>query len=160
MLFLRTVLTAFCAIAAIPSLSAQEAITLPGRDGLTIKAKLYRPAGSGPWPAIVALHGCGGPWQPRDDDWGNRLAGAGFLVVFPDSFGSRGLGSQCREVRRSVTASGLRRRDALAAAQWLFDRPGTPPGGVVLMGWSDGGSTLLAAGRDLPERRGLIRGLL
>jgi hypothetical protein len=42
--FLRTVLTAFCAIAAIPSLSAQEAITLPGRDGLTIKAKLYRPA--------------------------------------------------------------------------------------------------------------------
>ena len=137
-----------------------ETVTIPGPEGVALRAELLLPDGAPKGPAVVALHGCGGPWAQRDRQWGEFLRRHGHIVLFPDSFGSRGLGSQCREVRRSVTASGLRRRDALAAAQWLFDRPGTPPGGVVLMGWSDGGSTLLAAGRDLPERRGLIRGLV
>ena len=59
---------------------------------------------------------------------------------------------------RSVTASGLRRQDAIAAAQWLVARPGTPAGGVALIGWSNGGGTVLAtarAGADLPP--GLFR---
>ncbi len=152
--FLRTVLTAFCAIAAIPSLSAQEAITLPGRDGLTIKAKLYRPAGSGPWPAIVALHGCGGPWQPRDDDWGNRLAGAGFLVVFPDSFGSRGLGSQWMIRARSIRPRD-RAEDAFATAEWLATRVEVRRNGIGLLGWSHGGSTVLSAARTGRKPKGV-----
>ncbi len=36
-----------------------------------------------------------------------------------------------------------RRDDAIAAAEWLAAQPGTPPGGVMLMGWSNGGSTTL-----------------
>ena len=41
----------------------------------------------------------------------------------------------------------------IEAAQWLVARPGTPPGGVALIGWSNGGSTVLATARaaaDLP----------
>jgi dienelactone hydrolase len=137
-----------------------ETVTIPGPEGVELRARLLLPEGAPVAPAIVALHGCGGPYPQRDAQWGEVLRRHGHIVLFPDSFGSRGLGSQCREQRRTVTAAGLRRRDALAAAQWLHDRPRTPPGGVVLMGWSDGGSTVLAAGRDHPTRRGLIRGLV
>jgi dienelactone hydrolase len=137
-----------------------EPVVLPGPEGVELRAELLRPEGTARAPAIVALHGCGGPYPQRDKAWGEMLRGRGHIVLFPDSFGSRGLGSQCREARRAVTAVGLRRRDALAAAQWLVEQPGTPAGGVVLMGWSDGGSTVLAAGRDHPTRHGLVRGLV
>ena len=59
-----------------------------------------------------------------------------------------------------MSPGGVRRADAIAAATWLAAQPFTPPGGVVVMGWSNGGSTVLAtarAGRSgLPP--GLIRG--
>jgi dienelactone hydrolase len=57
-----------------------------------------------------------------------------------------------------VTPSGLRRQDAIDAAQWLVARAGTPSGGVALIGWSNGGSTVLSTVRvaaDLP--RGLFQ---
>jgi hypothetical protein len=52
-----------------------------------------------------------------------------------------------------VTPTGLRRQDAIEVAQWLVARAGTPPGGVALIRWSNGGSTVLATARvaaDLP----------
>jgi dienelactone hydrolase len=42
--------------------------------------------------------------------------------------------------------------------RWLAAQPGTPPGGIALLGWSDGGSTVLAAGRVAPDLpAGLLR---
>ncbi len=140
-----------------------ERVRIPGPDGIVLKANLVRPAGPPVAPAIVALHGCGGPFPSRDRQWAELLTAAGHIVLFPDSFGSRGLRSQCRteQDQREATSGGLRRRDALASAAWLAAQPGTPPGGIVLLGWSDGGSTVLAAGRaasDVPP--GLLRGLI
>ena len=135
-------------------------MVIPGSEGAELRAELLLPDGPPVAPAIVALHGCGGPYPQRDGQWGEFLRGRGHIVLFPDSFASRGLGSQCRETQRMVTASGLRRRDALAAARWLAARPGTPAGGVVLMGWSDGGSTVRAAGRAGSVEPGLLRGLV
>ncbi len=138
-----------------------EPVTIPGPDGIALRAELFVPPAGQRRPAIVALHGCGGRFGARDAQWREQLALAGHAVLFPDSFGSRGLGSQCRERNRPATSSGLRRLDAIAAAQWLADRPDTPPGGVILLGWSDGGSTTLAAARagpDLPP--GLFRGFV
>lgn len=135
-----------------------ETVTLPGPHGVALKAALYRPEGNPVAPAIVALHGCGGPYPSRDLAWARRLAADGHIVLLPDSFGSRGLGSQCRVIAREATAGGLRRQDAIAAARWLAAQPGTPAGGIALLGWSDGGSTVLAAirrSRDLPP--GLLR---
>ncbi len=118
----------------------------------------YVPAGTTPAAGIVALHGCGGPYPARDTQWRDAFAAAGHPTVWPDSFGSRGLGSQCGTATRTVSAGGARRRDAIAAAQWLAAQPGTPPGGVVLVGWSNGGSTVLAAASGLPP--GLVRGMV
>ncbi len=79
------------------------------------------------------------------------MAKAGHVVLLPDSFGSRGLGSQCGTTHRTVTPEGLRRRDAIASAQWLMARSETPAGGVAMMGWSNGGSTVLATARAAPD---------
>jgi dienelactone hydrolase len=136
-------------------------VSIPGPDGVALRARLLLPEGKARGPAIVALHGCGGAFPARDRQWEKLLLAAGHPLLFPDSYGSRGLGPQCHVAHRTVTASGLRRRDALAAARWLAAQPFTPPGGVALLGWSDGGSTVLqagAAGPDVPP--GLFRALV
>ena len=147
---------------AFPGLSRAETVHFPGGGGTLLQAELTLPPPSAPAaPAIVALHGCAGPYPARDDAWAARLAAAGHVVLRPDSFASRGLGSQCRVRERVATADGLRRADALAAAQWLAAQPFTPPGGVVVMGWSDGATTTLALalhGTDKPA--GLLRGFI
>ncbi len=137
-----------------------EPVAIPGPNGITLKAEFFRPAGVGTAVAVVALHGCGGPFPARDTQWREALLAAGHPVLFPDSFGSRGLGSQCRERHRVASSNGLRRLDAIAAAQWLSAQPGIASG-VVLLGWSDGASTTLAAARTAPDLpRGLFRGFV
>jgi dienelactone hydrolase len=149
------------AIAAAPAPVPPPIVTFPGPGGIALRARLVLPAGPPVAPAIVALHGCGGPYPARDFAWARRLSARGHAVLLPDSFGSRGLGSQCRVAHRRVTPGGLRRQDALAAVRWLAGRPFAPPGGVALLGWSNGGSTVLAAGRAAPDAApGLIRGLV
>ncbi|MBV9654564.1 MAG: prolyl oligopeptidase family serine peptidase [Acetobacteraceae bacterium] len=140
---------------------APEHVRIAGPGGVTLEAALVRPAGPVRAPAVVALHGCGGPFPSRDGPWAQLLSERGHIVLLPDSFGSRGLGSQCRNGHRTVTPAGLRRGDAIAAAQWLAAQPGTPPGGVTLMGWSNGGSTVLRAGQASPGLPpGLFRNLV
>ena len=55
-------------------------ITSHAKDTQTINGYLLRPKGRGPFPAVVALHGCGGLWKrnskvltSRHADWGKRL---------------------------------------------------------------------------------------
>jgi dienelactone hydrolase len=138
------------------------AVTFPGPGGIALQGQLYRPAGAGPFPAIVALHGCGGLYDragaptARHADWGERLAAQGFLVLFPDSFGSRGLGPQCRVSHREIRPGRERVADAEAAGAWLRGRPDVRADAVSLLGWSNGGSTVLAvvrAGRPTPFAR-------
>lgn len=157
----RMRMAVFFFLLVIAAAARAETVTFTGGGGTILKAVLFRPEAAPVAPAVVALHGCGGPYPLRDHDWARRLAAAGHIVLLPDSFGSRGLGSQCRETRWVASAGGLRRDDALAAARWLTAQPGTPAGGVVIMGWSNGGSTTLAtaqARNDVPP--GLIRGFV
>ncbi len=130
-----------------------ERVSIPGANGVNLDAALVTPAAATA-PSVVALHGCGGPFPDRDGQWAVALARAGHVVLLPDSFGSRGLGSQCGTTKRDVTPDGLRRQDAIDAGRWLRGRTGTPAGAIDLMGWSNGGSTVLAtarAGGDLPK---------
>ena len=123
------------------------------RNGWVLAAVLYRPAGPGPFPAVVGLHGCdgvitaGGKVGANYADWGERLAAAGFLVLLPDSFGSRGLGSQCRASERRVRAFVERVADAQAARQWLQRQSFVIKDRVSLLGWSNGAIATLWAVR-------------
>ena len=123
-----------------------------------LRADYVMPQGTATGPGIVALHGCGGPFPARDGQWRDLFAAGGHPVLLPDSFGSRGLGSQCTNADRSIGPNGKRRSDAVAAAQWLAAQPGVPPGGVVVVGWSNGGSTVLAAATQGVMPAGLVRG--
>jgi dienelactone hydrolase len=153
MRFLMT-LIACCAMAAAATAShAFEQVEIKDGD-FTLRAMLYRPAGPGPFPAVVAMHGCGGLWarsgrmSARFNEWGERLTGAGFAVVFPDSFGSRKLASQCRNAQRTVRVSRERVEDANAARGWLQSQPWVLPERVSLLGWSNGAVATLWTVRD------------
>ena len=84
-----------------------ERVSVPGPNGVNLDAALVLPEGQASAPTIVALHGCGGPFPCRDGQWAVLLAKAGHIVLLPDSFGSRGLGSQCAMKEREVVLSRL-----------------------------------------------------
>src|SRR5690348_5273334 len=122
--------------------ASAEAVTFPG-DGVTLKGTLIVPAGNGPFPAVLALHGCGGLYNKsgtlsqRHTDWAARLTANGYVVLFVDSFGSRGAGSQCRTRERVARAWRERVSDVLAARAYLQSRPDIRADAIVLLGWSN-----------------------
>ena len=149
------ILALLAGCAASPARS--DGVTIPA-DGVSLFAPYVQPTGVTVAPAVVALHGCGGPFPDRDGQWRDLLVAQGHAVLLPDSFGSRGLASQCQNADRNVSPNGARRRDTVAAVEWLAAQPETPAGGVVVIGWSNGGSTVLAAAAAGVMPKGLVRG--
>lgn len=127
--------------------------------GGTLHAQLYKPEGDGPFPVVIALHGCGGlaghsePVQARYREWAEQLLKAGTAVLLPDSYGSRELGPQCRVKERRVLARRERVADIMASREWLVQQPWAARDRISLMGWANGASALLWAVRpQLPSR--------
>lgn len=137
------------ALAASDAFKRVEKVTLGARGGHeALTGYLLRPKGPGRHPAVVALHGCSGLFakygglSSRHLDWGLRLSDKGYVVLFPDSFGSRGWGSLCHVKQRPVKQR-HRVGDAIFAARWLRDQPFVDGRRMALMGWSNGGGTVL-----------------
>src|SRR6266702_6267451 len=140
------------------ALPAPRQVEIPYSNG-TLHAQLYKPDGDGPFPTVIALHGCGGlaghsePVQPRYRDWAEQLLKAGNAVLLPDSYGSRELGPQCRVNERRVLARRERVVDVMASRQWLVQQPWIARDRISLMGWANGASAVLWAVRpQLPSR--------
>ena len=59
-------------------LAAPHQVDIPSGNAI-LHAQLYKPEGEGPFPVVIALHGCGGlggrsePVQPRYRDWAEQL---------------------------------------------------------------------------------------
>lgn len=132
--------------------AAPEAIEIP-TDEKPLPALLYRPDGEGPFPAIVALHGCdglrgkAGRVRRALHDWGQRLSTAGFVVLFPDSYSSRGLAQQCSNKAPKVRPDRERVADMRAARDWLQQQDFVRKDRISLLGWGNGGITALWAVR-------------
>lgn len=137
---------------AVGRAGAAEQVEIPQGD-VTLHGVLFRPTGAGPFPGVVAMHGCeslirrSGKVAPLFDEWGERLSGAGLAVVFPDSFGSRGLPAQCRVRERKVRSEHERVADANAARRWLESQPWAIKDRVSLLGWANGAVASLWAVR-------------
>jgi len=133
-------------------LPGPQAIEIPSGTAV-IRAQLYKPEGDGPFPVVIALHGCGGlsghsePIQARYRDWAEQLLRDGKAVLFPDSYGSRELGPQCHVKERRITARRERVADILAARQWLMQQAWAAHDRISLLGWANGASALLWAVR-------------
>jgi len=127
---------------------------------LTLHAQLYKPDGEGPFPTVIALHGCGGlagraePVLPRYREWAEQFVKDGKAVLLPDSFGSRGLGPQCRVKEPKVRARRERVEDIMAARQWLTQQTWVAQDRISLIGWAHGASALLWAVRPQLVTRG------
>src|SRR5579871_2629070 len=150
-------------VAAMPAAAAPVAtpheVEIPD-GGLTLHAQLYKPEGEGPFPTVIALHGCGGlagrsePVQPRYREWAEEFVKDGKAVLLPDSFGSRGLGPQCRVKEPKVRARRERVEDIVAARQWLTQQNWVAQDRISLVGWAHGASALLWAVRPQLTTRG------
>jgi dienelactone hydrolase len=133
--------------AAAPA-PASESVEITQDNGV-LKAMLFRPDGPGPFPAVVGLHGCeglitsDGTVADRYRDWAEHLTKAGFVVLYPDSYGSRALGPQCGIRRRAIRTDHERVADANAARHWLQAQAFVKPDHVTLIGWATGGISAL-----------------
>lgn len=149
-------LLALCCATGTPR--AQDKVQFPSLDGkagappTTLDGYLFRPAKSGPVPAVVFLHGCGGlistisnKIMSRETDWAKRLNDAGYAVLMVDSFAPRGSGEMCSRSGFKEWIYLSRPADAYGALAWLQAQPFVARDRVAMMGWSNGGGTVLFA---------------
>lgn len=155
---MKQLVAGLCGLAVLGSAGARageaERVAFPSRakDAAAITGYLYRPrtTAAATVPVVIALHGCGGLFNSKGDlssrhaDWTERLVQAGYAVLFPDSFGSRGFEEVCTTRDRTVTPRD-RAGDAAAAAEWAARQAFADPARIALLGWSNGGSSVLWA---------------
>jgi carboxymethylenebutenolidase len=153
-----------------------QTVYFPSQDGKTeLVGYLFVPAGRGPHPAVVMLHGRAGSYSSkvaagcslvtrtgrspcnasalsrRHAQWGHFWAERGYVALHVDSFGPRGkahgFGRATHDDpdRESVNERTVRPLDAYGALAYLRGRRDVIPGRVGLQGWSNGGSTTLNA---------------
>ena len=144
---------------AVP-LAVPHQVDIASGDSI-LHAQLYKPEGQGPFPVVIALHGCGGlagrsePVLPRYRDWAEQLVRDGHAVLLPDSYGSRELGPQCRAKEHRIHARSERVADIMASRQWLVQQPWAAHDRISLLGWANGASALLWAVRPQLSSRGV-----
>lgn len=144
-------------LAACAATGSGVSISTTDPDGGSerIPAEIYKPEGPGPFPAVVMLHDCSGLGlnsSGAPGRWARELQAHGYVVIVPDSFGTRGFpNGVCTDSSRGPREAPLQRaRDAHAALAYLRTLAFVDGGRVGVMGGSHGGSTTLVA--MLPPR--------
>jgi dienelactone hydrolase len=131
-------------------------------DGTDLKAWLIHPEGLAAEqqrPVVLALHGCGGLYatlgvrrgqlNARHDGMAQLLRAQGYSVMFPDSFNARGEQSICtQKMRARKIKQSHRRDDVTGALTWLGTQKWVDVNKIAVLGWSHGGSAVLAATND------------
>ncbi|MEE2565325.1 dienelactone hydrolase family protein [Hyphobacterium marinum] len=116
---------------------------------------IYAPPGPGPFPAVILLHGCGGP-RGVTEAYGRRCAEAGFIAFAPDSLALRGIGYR-EAVSKVCTGAclraGERAGDVFAALEIARVDRRVDQTRIALAGWSHGAWTILDALTWAAERR-------
>jgi dipeptidyl aminopeptidase/acylaminoacyl peptidase len=130
-----------------------ELVSFPSFDGLEVPAWVYRPAGSGPHPVIVQIHG--GPeaqsrpaFNPLFAYWVNELGAA---VISPNVRGSAGYGKSYLQLDNGVLREDSV-RDIGALLDWIAAQPDLDQDRVIVYGGSYGGYMVLASMVHFDER--------
>ena len=148
------------------SARAAHWVKVPAQNGspeLTLRGWWSPAASTGSRPAVLMLHGCGGmvnkQGQPtaRMREYARLLNEQGWHALALDSLTPRGETEICtqRAGTRKVTMT-ERRQDAWAGLRWLANQPGVDGQRMALLGWSNGGSAVLAA---TAEQNAAVRSL-
>jgi dienelactone hydrolase len=145
---LRTGLLAFLLLAVMPVVVRAQTVNFPSIAvgtspvGPMLSGYLYRPAGAGPFPAIVLAHTCAGI-NEHTSVWGKRLASWGYVVLAPDSIGPRGERTLCG--RGNAVSGNARVADVAGAIAYLNAQPFVRQNDIGLIGHSHGGWTVMRA---------------
>ena len=139
-------------------------IDIETRDGLC-PSYVYRPAGSGPWPAVlVYMDGIG--IRPAMLEVGERLATYGYFVLLPDLFYRSGPYAPMNpaevfsdpEKRKvlmekyfALATQANIMADTKAFLDYLAAQPDVKPGGIGTTGYCMGGLMSLTAAGTYPE---------
>ena len=124
--------------------------------------RVFRPDGAGPHPAVAFVSGCSGfaPVGARKfyERVAEKLRGQGYLVLFVDYVGRRGL-PNCS---KGPVSEGDAAKDLAAAVTWLRSQPSVDKARISALGWSYGGGAVLVALADhsSEEQRGLSRAVV
>lgn len=152
-------LAAICGIGGMGAMGQAHAQTTvefasldaPGGQAVQLKGYWYA-AASAKAPAVALFHGCSGMYDKhgqigeRMRSYAALLNEQGMHALVVDSLTPRGEKEICtqRTGTRRITQAN-RRLDALAAMQWLAQHSDVDAQRIGVMGWSNGGSTVLSA---------------
>lgn len=112
----------------------------PAADGGSFQAmSIHKPAGAGPFPALILMHTCGDlSTNDQMPAWGRAALERGYVVFVLDSFHQRGVSGDVGCTSRGVAMS-ARVRDAFAAAAHLARFPFVDRNRIAAAGFSQGG---------------------
>ena len=86
-----------------------------------------------------------GSFNARELDWTRELTQRGYVVLMVDSFGPRNQGEMCSLRGFKLKVYLKRPRDAYGALLFLQAQPDVQPDRIGVIGWSEGGGTVLFA---------------
>jgi carboxymethylenebutenolidase len=111
----------------------------------TMEATLYKPAGAGPFPAVLVLHTSSG-LREADQEYARILADEGYVCIVPDFFTPYGLSQANRRLTFTTYAQPIY-ADFLAALETLKKMNEVQADRIGAVGFSNGGywALLLAA---------------
>lgn len=124
---------------------------------LEVRGELYRPEGSGPFPAMVLLHGCAGV-EPLYARWAGWLNERWYVALVVDSWTPRGIVENCSKGTPEVERT-QRFDDAFGALRYLRSLPFVDPARIGAVGWSNGGVFAIAVVNGPSLERARKRGV-
>lgn len=115
----------------------KQGIELEPEPGVLLTAELSKPGGSGPFPAVVLLHGCRGI-QPYQRQWARELVSWGYVTLLVDSYGPRNIKQTCTNIVEAFYQGVYlaQARDAFGALVYLQSRSFVEAGRTAVMGWA------------------------
>ena len=132
------------------TMTQAESVRVPSFDGRKVPAFVYRPKGTGPFPAVIDVHG--GPTAQsriRFDPLRQYLLSKGYVVMVPNVRGSTGYGKSYTKLD-NMDLGGGPLKDVVHCKKWLTANAKVDPQKVVVLGGSYGGYMALAAATFTP----------
>src|SRR5215467_2044881 len=107
---------------------------------------LAKPDGNGPFPAVVALHGCGGLNEATVQSASERLVSWGYVALLVDSYTTRSIDHTCTPEKYEAEQSNIFQRtfDAYGGLLFLARQPFVDAHRVAVAGSSQGGMVTLS----------------
>jgi len=134
---------------SFPNVSPTAPVSVPGT--------LHRPSGTGPFPAVVLLHGCEGTTAAQRA-WARWFQERRYVALVVDSWGPRGLTEICSKEGPEVDRFS-RFDDAMGALRYLQSLGYVDPARIGAIGWSHGGVYAMAVVNGPSLERAVKRGL-